>query len=140
MGPFADGWTESDIEASIRRNDPDELLYVPIVVGMSADECEREWVEDVCVKLSEHPHFNVRGNAVLAFGHIARTCRALDLERIVPIISGALNDPHEYVRSHAAGAAADLEMYLGVVVPGHDGKQTQMMLEAIEKLRQQHNR
>lgn len=36
MRPFSEGWTEADIEAAIARNNPDELLRVPIVVGMNA--------------------------------------------------------------------------------------------------------
>ena len=74
-------WTEADIEAAIERNNPDELLHVPIVVGTNAPACEQSWVEEVCLRLCEHPHFNVRGNAVLGLGHIACTCRELDFER-----------------------------------------------------------
>jgi hypothetical protein len=40
VGPFDAGWTEEDVDAVLRRNDPDELLYVPIVVGMNADSRE----------------------------------------------------------------------------------------------------
>jgi len=118
MGPFAKGWTEADVETVLERADPDELLYVPIVVGMNAADCEREWVEDICLRLAKHEHFNVRGNAVLGFGHIARTCRALNAAAAVPVIAAALDDPHEFVRGHAESAAEDLEIYLGVAVPG----------------------
>jgi len=139
VGPFSDGWTEADIAAAIARGEPGELLYVPIVVGMSAPSCTREWAESVCFRLATHPHFNVRGNAVLGLGHIARTCKALDLGRALPVISAALADPHEYVRSHADSAACELQMHLGVVVPGYDGKSAADLIEAIEKLRQQHD-
>ena len=118
MGPFASGWTEEQIEAVISRGDPEELLYVPIVVGMNASDCDREWVERICLRLADHPHFNVRGNAILGFGHIARTCRALNTAAAVPVIAAALRDDNEFVRGHAASAAEDLGVYLGVVVPG----------------------
>lgn len=68
--------------------------------------------------LTSHEHFNVRGNAILGLGHLARTCGHLDLAAVVPVISAALGDRHEYVRGHAADAAADLLHYLGVHVPG----------------------
>lgn len=138
MGPFSSGWTEADVEAVVARSDPQELLYVPIVVGMNASDCERSWVENIFLKLAEHADFNVRGNAVLGFGHIARTCRELDLERIVPVIAAALNDPHEYVRGHANNAACDLELYLGVRVPGYDGEQSETLVNAIDALRKRH--
>jgi hypothetical protein len=86
MGPFAKDWDE----AAITRDDPNELLYVPIMVGMNAPDFDNLWVQDVCVKLSGHPNFNVRANAMLGFGHIARTRRELDLVRVAPIISVAL--------------------------------------------------
>ncbi len=119
MGPFSEGWTEADVEAVVARGDPAELLYVPIVVGMNAASVNREWAERVCIALASHERFEVRGNAVLAFGHIARTCRALDTDRVVPIVSRALADPHEYVRGHADDAASDIRFFLGVTVPGH---------------------
>ena len=117
MGPFADDWTQADVEAVLARGDPSELLYVPIVVGMNADQCEREWAEAICFRLARHPDFNVRGNAILGLGHIARTCRALNTGTAVPLISQALADPHEYVRGHAADTSSDLLIYLNVRVP-----------------------
>jgi HEAT repeat protein len=116
MGPFSEGWTEADVEAVLNRGNPEELLYVPIVIGMSAQDCERSWVERICFRLAEHPHFNVRGNAVLGLGHIARTCRALDLAKAVPLIEKALNDQNEFVQGQADSAADDVETYLGFAI------------------------
>jgi HEAT repeat protein len=121
MGPFAPGWTEQDVEAALERADPQELLYVPILVGVNAADCERERAEDICLRLAEHPHFNVRGNAILGLGHIARTCRMLNTQAAVPAIASALRDEHEFVRGHARSAVEDLRMYLGAVVPEMDG-------------------
>jgi len=52
----------------------------------------------VCVRLSGHSHFNVRGNANFDFGHLARTCRTLDELLVKPLIEAAFHDPNEYVR------------------------------------------
>lgn len=119
MGPFSSGWTESDVEIVVLRGDPEELLYVPIVVGMNADMCEPGWAEKICLQLAGHEHFNVRGNAVLGLGHIARTCRTLNLDLAVPVIAEAMHDPHDFVRGHALSAAEELNTYLGVKVPGY---------------------
>lgn len=120
MGPFAAGWTEQDIEAALDRADPQELLYVPIVIGMNAADCSAGWAEEICLRLAGHPHFNVRGNAFLGLGHIARTCRALNAKAAVPVIKAALQDEDEFVRGHAASAAEDLCIYLGIHIPNED--------------------
>jgi hypothetical protein len=73
----------------------------------------------VCLRLSGHPHFNVRGNAILGFGHLARTCGALDEGRVKPLIERALKDTDEYVRGQANAAADDLAHYLGWRIEGH---------------------
>jgi hypothetical protein len=138
MGPFNEGWTESDVEQVLERGDPMELLYVPIVVGMNAADLDRAWAEDVCIRLAGHSHFQVRGNALTGLGHIARTCRALDLERAVPLISAGLSDPDKTVRGLAEDAAADLEMYLGLRLPGYDGEATAQILDAVARIRREH--
>jgi hypothetical protein len=117
MGPFQDGWTKQDVEVVVARGLPDELLYVPIVITMDPLDCA--WAERICLGLASHEHFNVRGNAILGFGHLARTCRRLNLATVIPVISAALGDSHEYVRGHAIDAAEDLRHYLGAHVPGH---------------------
>lgn len=118
MGPFQDGWTAQDVAAVIARGVPDELLYVPIMVSM--DPPEFEWSQAICILLASHPHFNVRGNAILGFGHLARTFRRIDAATVVPLIAAALQDESAYVRGHADDAAGDLLHYLNVRVPGHE--------------------
>jgi hypothetical protein len=117
MGPFTEGWTLADADAVVERNLPEELLYVPIVVSMNAAVLNRQWAEDVCFKLTDHPHAAVRGNAILGLGHIARTCGALDLERAIPVIRKALADDHADVRAHAEDVVGDLEIFLDIIFP-----------------------
>lgn len=95
----------------IRRGDPHELLYIPIAVSMDPPDCA--WSERICVQLAGHHDFNVRGNAVLGFGHLARTCGYLAESVVRPIIEKALHDPHEYVRGQAVSATDDIEHFLG---------------------------
>jgi hypothetical protein len=108
--PFKDGWTIEDMEEAIERNNPDELLYVPVWVSMEPPDCK--WAEKICIFLSDHPHFNVRGNAILGFGHLARTCGALEEKIVKPIIEKATKDENEYVRGQAECAVMDTEDYL----------------------------
>lgn len=111
MNPLRDGWEMGDVEAVIGRGVPGELLHVPISVSLSPPDCA--WAQDVCLRLASHPHFNVRGNAVLGFGHLARTCGALDEARVRPVVEAALRDPDPYVRGQADAAAGDLVHFLG---------------------------
>jgi hypothetical protein len=61
------------------------------------------------------------GNAILGFGHLARTCGKLDPLRVLPLVAAALKDENGYVRGHAHDAAEDIEHYLGVQVRGSKG-------------------
>jgi hypothetical protein len=105
------GWSREMVERAITDDDPDALLRAVIAVSMY----EKEWkyAQDVCVRLSNHRHFNVRGNAVLGFGHIARVHGNLDRALVMPIILAALNDQDGYVRGHAEDTKADTEHFLG---------------------------
>lgn len=110
MGPFADGWDEAKVEAVLTRADPDELLYVPIVVSLDPPDCA--WSFNICRTLASHADPRVRANAILGFGHLARTCG--DLERdIAPLIEAALDDSEWDVRAKANDAAHDINHFLG---------------------------
>jgi hypothetical protein len=111
MGPFKDGWTETEVEDVLDRDDPKELCVVPIVIT-NLGPPDFQWAEDICIRLAAHPDPNVRGNAILAFGYLARTCGKVTRAVVEPIVSAGLSDPHPYVRQHAEGAADDIEIYL----------------------------
>lgn len=98
------------IEAAILRNEPDELLMAVLSAALYSND--PVWSESVCLRLADHEHFNVRGNAILGFAHIARTHGKLDADRVKPIIESALSDESEHVRGHAEEAADDIEHYL----------------------------
>ncbi|HYW11607.1 MAG TPA: hypothetical protein VE871_06600 [Longimicrobium sp.] len=117
--PFSDGWTMADVEAAIARDEAAELLHVPILVSMDPPDCA--WAQEICIRLAAHPHANVRGNAILGFGHLARTCGALDEPRVRPLVESALHDEDDYVRGQADAAAGDLEHFLGWRIEGAEG-------------------
>jgi hypothetical protein len=99
------------VEAAIRRNEPQELLFAVLSAALYGSSLE--WAEDVCRRLATHEHFNVRGNAILGFGHLARIHGRLDQSTAMPIIEAGMVDSHEYVRGQAHGAADDVEHFLG---------------------------
>ncbi len=101
---------KDEIESAISRNNPDELLHAVISAALYADDAE--WAEGVCLRLVHHQDFNVRGNAILGFGHIARVHRKLNASRVKPLIEAALNDESDYVRGQAYATADDVEFFL----------------------------
>lgn len=75
MNPFADGWEEAKVDAVLARGDPNELLHVPILISLDPPDCA--WSFEICKRLATHADARVRANAILGFGHLARTCGAL---------------------------------------------------------------
>lgn len=52
---------------------------------------DSDWksVQDICIKYSDHSDDNIRGIAVLCFGHLARIHGTLETERVLPICYGS---------------------------------------------------
>jgi hypothetical protein len=98
------------VEDAIARDDPAALADVLFDVGLLAES--REWAQSCCVQLARHRSANVRGAAVVAFGHLARRFGRLDPQRVRRLVEIALHDPNEHVRRQAAIAADDLTTFL----------------------------
>lgn len=98
------------VEAAILINNPEELSYAVLSAALHSDN--PEWAEDVCLRLSGHEDFRVRGNAVPGFGHIARIHGKLNKKKILPLVEMALCDESDFVRGQAESAADDIEMFL----------------------------
>src|SRR5215217_466254 len=102
--------SKDEIESAISRNDPNDLLSAVISAALYSDD--PDWAECICLHLANHEHFNVRGNAILGFGHIARIHGKLDEGRVKPLIEAALIDESDYVRGQAHATADDVEFFL----------------------------
>ena len=111
FGPFRDGWTQEHVEAVIAADNPADLLYAPILVSM--DPPDAAWAQDVCVRLAVHPDPKGRGNAMLGFGHLARTTGELDRKTVRPLLKSGLRDPDPFVRGQADAGWSDVRHFLG---------------------------
>jgi hypothetical protein len=100
----------AEVEAAILRNKPIELSTAVLSAALYADRAE--WAQGVCERLAPHSNENVRGNAILGFGHVARINGKLTKSRVRPLIEAALQDDSEYVRGQAEAAADDVELFL----------------------------
>jgi hypothetical protein len=101
----------SEIEEAIVRDEPSELLLAVLSADLYLEDSVS--AEDICIRLSKHKHFNVRGNALLGFAHIARIHGKLDENKVEPLILDGMKDSDDYVRGHATDAREDVEHYLG---------------------------
>jgi len=101
---------QTAVESALERDDAVELMDLALDIGLEADS--REWAQSCCIQLARHRNAQVRGNAVAAFGHLARRFGRLDPQRVRRIVDVALHDPSEYVRSQAESAADDLCTFL----------------------------
>lgn len=102
------------IEEALERDSAEELIYIPITLSMDPPEEDFPgYAERICRKLAGHSHPNVRGNAILGFGHLARTAGIIWKPNDVrALVEAGLADPDEYVRGQAETAAGDLRHFL----------------------------
>jgi hypothetical protein len=104
-------WDREAVRQALHDDDPQHLLHA--VLAVSLHDPDRCYAQDLCVELSAHSHFHVRGNAILGFGHIARRFGYLDREIVQPIIQASLLDEVEYVRGQAIATMDDTTFLLG---------------------------
>lgn len=92
-------FTKAEMEKALVENDVEKLIYVPVFASLYYED--RSFAEEICIKLANHSHGNVRAMAIEGFEHIARIDGQLNEEIIKPIISEALKDDNEIVRDRA---------------------------------------
>ena len=116
MAPFTyqsiPALSRPEVEAALERDEPAELLRAVLAAALHG---EPVWAAGICARLARHPHVNVRGNALLGFGHLARLHGdpAIDRSTVEPLVEAGLRDPEAYVRGQADAAIGDLEHFLG---------------------------
>jgi hypothetical protein len=98
------------VEKIIAEGNIKEVSALIIEIAMFAEDSD--WAEDICLRLATHENANIRGNAILGFGHIGRVHRKLNEAKVKPLIKAALTDKDEYVRGHAHCAKDDTKWFL----------------------------
>ena len=82
------------------------------LLGIVFCDSDWRWVQQICLEYSNSSDENIRGIALLCFGHIARFHRKLDVEVIKPVLLNALKDESAFVRGHAGDALSDIKMFV----------------------------
>ncbi|KAF0249289.1 MAG: hypothetical protein FD167_1311 [bacterium] len=81
------------------------------LVSIAFFEPDWHWAQSIFRKFVNHKDENVRGLAILCFGHLARIHQQLNTEIVVPIIIQALTDSSTFVKEHADSALDDVLMF-----------------------------
>jgi hypothetical protein len=109
-------YTTAEIEEALERSLPHELQVV--IIGAALYHEDAAYVERLCCDLADSSHEELRGNAILGLGHLARRFQSLDEQRTRPLIESGLIDPSVYVRGQAFAAADDAAHFLGWTIQG----------------------
>lgn len=106
--------TVDHIKQALARNAPDELLHIPVALSLEPPEDDFPgYAESICRELARHEDATVRGNAILGFGHLARTAGIIwKPSDVRALVAAGLVDADPYVRGQAEVAASDLRHYL----------------------------
>jgi len=105
-----------DLQDFLNRRDVLGLRQGVPSVGLHAQELAK--AQQWCLMLARYPDDQVRGNAVLALGHLARRFGQLG-DSCRPVVEAALADESGYVRGQAEAAADDIAHFLGWKIKGH---------------------
>jgi len=101
----SDAW-KREVDTAIAADDPEELLGVVIDIALASDD--PAWAMERLVALARHPNTDVRGNALIAFAHLASRFDTVDRAAIVGVLRGARTDGERYVREQAEAALDEL--------------------------------
>ncbi|MBW7473877.1 hypothetical protein K0T92_03900 [Paenibacillus oenotherae] len=93
----------------INSDNPGTIVNGLLSLTFNADD--GEFVQELMVHYTQHKNENIRGIAILCFGHIARIHATVNKELIIPLINDALKDESSFVRGHAHSALDDINMF-----------------------------
>ncbi|WP_046226131.1 CPCC family cysteine-rich protein [Paenibacillus dauci] len=93
----------------INSDNPDTVVDGLLSLALNADD--GAFAENMMTRYSQHDNENIRGIAILCFGHIARIHGVVHKERIIPLIQNALHDESSFVRGHAESAMEDIDRF-----------------------------
>lgn len=103
-------FTRAEMEKAVSENDIEKLIFVPLYASLYFED--RNFAENVCIKLSTHSNSRVRAMVIEGFDHIARIDGKLNKEIIKPIIEQSLKDENDFVRGKADDAKDGTEHFL----------------------------
>jgi uncharacterized protein involved in tellurium resistance len=103
-------YSHDEIDLALAGDDRDVLIFA----GISSAYYGSDWkyAQDLCVRLYEHSHKTVRGNAILGLAMIAENQGRLEQDATEPTLLRALKDPEPEVRLRAEDAIREINSIL----------------------------
>ena len=103
-------FTKTEMENAVADDDIEKLIHVPLFASLYYED--REFAEEICIKLSSHSNDNVRGNSIEGFEHIARIDGKLNKKVVKPIIEEGLKNKNDFVRDKSEWARDATKQFL----------------------------
>lgn len=110
---------------AIASNDVERLRTLPIDLGFNHENWR--FIQDVCVRLSEHPDPWVRSNSLLGLSYAARFRGRVEKNIVKPILLRALEDEDRRVAEVAQDVIDDINRLMKWKI---GGAKTRKQLEA----------
>jgi len=80
------------------------------LISLAHHDPDWQWVQQKCFEFIRHRDKEIRANAALCLGHLARIHRKLDKQRAISTLRKMLSDPE--LAGRAQDVLDDIEMYL----------------------------
>src|SRR5262249_59921606 len=104
--------SRSDAMVALGSADPRDICIA--LVRLALHDPDLGWVQSLCIELTWRSTVEVQSTAILCLGHLARIHRALDLEKVVPLLIELRKDP--LLSGRVDDAMDDIEIFLGVKI------------------------
>jgi hypothetical protein len=85
-------------------------LVVRTLMDITFNFDDSEWIVDRCIELIADPSEDIAGLAVTCIGHVARMHGKLDLKKVMPILTSALNDAR--IKGRVEDAIDDINQFI----------------------------
>ncbi|MFF2290997.1 CPCC family cysteine-rich protein [Peribacillus butanolivorans] len=82
------------------------------LLGLAVNSDDLDFVQDIMVMYSEHEDANIRGTAILCFGHIAKVYKKINKDLVLSIINQGFQDESSFVREQSRSALDDINFYI----------------------------
>lgn len=117
--------TDRQVMDAISEDDPEVVRLIPIRLGFNHENWR--FIQDVCVRLSEHRDPQVRSNSLLGLSYAARFRGRVEKNVVKPVLLRGLKDPDAVVADTAQDAIEDINRLMGWRI---GGAQRQKQVEA----------
>jgi len=101
---------------AIERDDIERLTTLPVDLGFNHENWR--FIQDICVRLSEHRSWQIRANALLGLSYAARFRGKLEKNVVKPVLLRALKDDSPDVVASAQDAIEDINRLMGWNIGG----------------------